>query len=125
MPTPLNAAQTAELVELLKNPPADEGATLLDMFTNRVPPGVDEASYVKAAFLADVANGSATCPLIDPVRAVELLGTMQGGYNVAPMVEALDDPALAETAADMLSYTRLVFDASYDVESKVRSQLDL
>ena len=90
-PLPLNAEQVAALVELIKAPPAGEESFLLDLITHRVPPGVDEAAYVKAAFLAAVARGEAECPLIDRVRAVELLGTMLGGYNIQPLIEALDD----------------------------------
>ena len=97
-PLPLDAEQTAALVELLKNPTAGEEETLVELFVHRVPPGVDDAAYVKAAFLADIAKGTASSPLIDRARATELLGTMAGGYNVAPLVELLDDSELAETA---------------------------
>jgi aconitate hydratase 2/2-methylisocitrate dehydratase len=97
-PLPLTAQQVAELVELLKNPPAGEEYQLLDLLVNRVPPGVDQAAYVKAAFLADVAKGDASCPLIDRKRAVELLGTMLGGYNITPLIEALNDAELAPLA---------------------------
>ena len=88
-PKPLDDAQTAALVELLKNPPAGEEAFLVDLLENRVPAGVDQAAYVKAAFLAALANGEATSPLISKERAVYLLGTMLGGYNVAPLVALL------------------------------------
>lgn len=115
---PLNPEQTVQLVELLKNPPAGEEAFLLELITNRVPAGVDQSAYVKAAFLADVAKGNCTCPLIDRVKATELLGTMLGGYNIAPLVEALDDEALAATAVKALSHTLLVFDAFNDVKEK-------
>merc|ERR1711871_442922 len=120
-PKPLDAAQTAELVELAKSPPAGEEAFIEDLLVNRVPPGVDEAAYVKAGFLAAVAKGEVTSPLFTPVRAVELLGTMQGGYNVAPLVDALDDAALSDAAATALSKTLLVFDAFYDVEAKAKA----
>jgi aconitate hydratase 2/2-methylisocitrate dehydratase len=113
---PLNPEQTAQLVELLKNPPAGEEAFLLELITNRVPAGVDQSAYVKAAFLADVAKGNCTCPLIDRVKATELLGTMLGGYNIAPLVDALDDDELAPTAVKALSHTLLVFDAFNDVK---------
>ena len=96
VPQPLNAEQTAGLVELLKNPPAGEEAFLVDLITNRVPPGVDEAAYVKAGFLSALAKGEASSPLIDKKRAVELLGTMQGGYNIATMVELLDSAEPAD-----------------------------
>ena len=117
-PLPLDADQTAQLVELLKAPPAGEEAFLLDLLTHRVPAGVDQAAYVKAAFLADVAKGACDCPLIDRVRAIELLGTMLGGYNIAPMIEALDDDVLAPAAAKALSHTLLMFDAFHDVKEK-------
>ncbi|MDD3448931.1 MAG: bifunctional aconitate hydratase 2/2-methylisocitrate dehydratase [Gammaproteobacteria bacterium] len=117
-PLPLSAEQVAALVELLKAPPAGEEAFLLELITERVPPGVDEAAYVKAAFLADVAKGSVACPLIGRVRAVELLGTMLGGYNIHPLIEALGDEALAPAAAKALSHTLLMFDAFHDVKEK-------
>ncbi|MES9958060.1 MAG: bifunctional aconitate hydratase 2/2-methylisocitrate dehydratase [Sedimenticola sp.] len=117
-PLPLDAEQVAGLVELLKNPPAGEEEFLLDLITNRVPAGVDQAAYVKAAFLADLAKGNCSSPLIERVRAMDLLGTMLGGYNIAPMIEALDDEALAATAAQALSHTLLMFDAFHDVKEK-------
>lgn len=120
-PKPLNDAQTADLVELLKNPPAGEEDFILDLFTNRVPPGVDQAAYVKAAFLSAIAKGEAESPLIDSKRAIELLGTMQGGYNVATLVEALDCPDLGELAATALKSTILVFDAFHDVQEKAEA----
>jgi len=121
VPQPLNAEQTAGLVELLKNPPAGEEAVLVDLITNRVPPGVDEAAYVKAGFLSAIAKGEATSPLIDKKRAVELLGTMQGGYNIATMVELLDDAELAAVAAEQLKHTLLMFDAFHDVAEKAKA----
>ena len=119
-PLPLNPEQTSSLVELLKNPPAGEGEFLLDLLINRIPPGVDEAAYVKAAFLAAISTGDATSPLIDKKRSVELLGTMLGGYNIKPMIDLLDDPELAEVAAEQLKYTLLMFDALYDVAEKAK-----
>lgn len=121
-PMPLNAEQTALLVELLKNPASEDRQTLLDLFENRIPPGVDEAAYVKASFLTAITKGEADSPLISKLRATELLGTMQGGYNVEPLIQLLDDqePAVAQAAADALSLTLLVFDAFYDVEQKAR-----
>ncbi|ELY4228770.1 bifunctional aconitate hydratase 2/2-methylisocitrate dehydratase [Cronobacter sakazakii] len=118
---PLDATQMAALVELLKNPPAGEEEFLLDLLTNRVPPGVDEAAYVKAGFLAAVAKGEATSPLVTPEKAVELLGTMQGGYNIHPLIEALDNDKLAPIAAKALSHTLLMFDNFYDVEEKAKA----
>ena len=120
-PKPLDDAQTAALVELLKNPPAGEEAFLVDLLENRVPAGVDQAAYVKAAFLAALAKGEATSPLVSKERAVYLLGTMLGGYNVAPLVALLDDAALAELAAEALKKTLLVFDAFHDVADKAKA----
>ena len=120
-PLPLNAEQTAALVELLKNPPQGEEDALLELLTERVPPGVDDAAYVKAAFLAAVAKGEAQSPLIDKKHATELLGTMLGGYNVAPLVDLLDDAELGETAAEQLKYTLLMFDAFHDVAEKAKA----
>ncbi len=120
-PLPLTAEQTAALVELLKDPPAGEEQALLELITDRVPPGVDPAAYVKAAFLADVARGKASCPLIDRKRATFLLGTMLGGYNIQPLIELLDDPAVAEEAVKALSGTLLVYDAFRDVEDKAKA----
>jgi aconitate hydratase 2/2-methylisocitrate dehydratase len=118
-PQPLNAEQTAALVELLKNPPAGEEEFLVDLLVNRVPAGVDEAAYVKAGFLAAIASGEAECGLISAERAVELLGTMLGGYNIQPMIAALDNDALAPEAVKGLSKTLLMFDAFYDVKDKM------
>ncbi|MEW8321435.1 MAG: bifunctional aconitate hydratase 2/2-methylisocitrate dehydratase [Candidatus Thiodiazotropha taylori] len=117
-PLPLNAQQVADLVELLKSPPAGEEETLLDLLTNRVPPGVDDAAYVKAGFLAAVAKGEAVSPLVDKAKAVELLGTMLGGYNIQPLIELMDDAELGELAAEQLKYTLLMFDAFHDVKEK-------
>ncbi|KTB56222.1 bifunctional aconitate hydratase 2/2-methylisocitrate dehydratase [Pseudomonas viridiflava ICMP 13104] len=121
VPQPLNAEQTAGLVELLKNPPAGEEAFLVDLITNRIPPGVDEAAYVKAGFLSALAKGEATSPLIDKKRATELLGTMQGGYNIVTLVELLDDATLAPVAAEQLKHTLLMFDAFHDVAEKAKN----
>ena len=115
---PLNAQQAAELVELLKSPPSGEEDFLVDLLAQRIPAGVDEAAYVKAGFLAALAKGETSSPLVSPVAAVELLGTMLGGYNIQPLVAALDDPALAETAVKALSHTLLMFDAFHDVQEK-------
>ncbi|WP_126455250.1 bifunctional aconitate hydratase 2/2-methylisocitrate dehydratase [Sulfuriflexus mobilis] len=119
-PLALNAEQTAELVEFLKTPPAGEGEVLVELLTHRVPPGVDQAAYVKAGFLAAVAKGETECPLIDKSRATELLGTMLGGYNIAPLVDLLDDRELAPLAAEALSKTLLIFDAYHDVVEKAK-----
>lgn len=118
VPKPLNAEQVAGLVELLKNPPAGEDAFLLDLLVNRIPAGVDEAAYVKAAFLADVAKGTAASPLVSREEATRLLGTMLGGYNIPPLVELLDDQVVGSVAATALKDTLLMFDAFHDVEDK-------
>lgn len=120
-PKPLNAEQVAALVELLKNPPAGEEEFVLDLITNRVPPGVDEAAYVKAGFLTAIAKGEAESPLIDRIHAVKLLGTMQGGYNIVSMVELLDDDALAKEVGEQLKHTLLMFDAFHDVEERAKA----
>ena len=119
-PLPLNAEQVAQVVELLKNPAADQADTLLDLITNRTPAGVDQAAYVKAAFLADIANGVANSPLINPAHAVQLLSTMLGGYNVQALVSLLDTP-MAEAAVAALSKTILMFDAFHDVAEKMQA----
>ncbi|WP_178862303.1 bifunctional aconitate hydratase 2/2-methylisocitrate dehydratase [Thiomicrorhabdus cannonii] len=122
-PLPLNAEQTAQLVELIKNPPAGEEAFVLDLLSNRVPPGVDEASYVKASFLADVAKESIEVALIAPEQATFLLGTMLGGYNVQPLIDLLDssNAAVAEAAVEALSKTLLVYDNYHDVADKAKT----
>ncbi len=117
-PKPLNAEQVAGLVELLKNPPAGEEAFLLGLLSDRVPPGVDEAAYVKAGFLSAIVKGEISCDLISKEKAVELLGNMHGGYNIATLVELLDDAELAALAAKELKHTLLMFDAYHDVEEK-------
>lgn len=118
VPKPLDAEQTAALVELLKSPPAGEEDFILELLTYRIPAGVDEAAYVKAGFLAAITKGEATSPLVDKLKATELLGTMLGGYNIAPLVDCLDNDELAPTAVKALSRTLLMFDAFYDVKEK-------
>ncbi len=120
-PKPLSPEQVAGLIDLLKNPPAGEEEYLVDLITNRVPPGVDEAAYVKAGFLSAVAKGEAQSPLIDRQKAVELLGMMLGGYNIETLVSLLDDAELAEQAAAELKDTLLMFDAFHDVEEKAKA----
>jgi len=120
-PLPLTAQQTAELIELLKNPPAGEEQFLLDLFTHRVPAGVDDAAKVKASYLAALALGKETCALIDAKHATELLGTMLGGYNISALIELLDHPDLAPVAAEGLKKTLLVFDAFHDIEEKAKA----
>ena len=117
-PTPLTAEWTNELVEALRSPAAGDEEFLLDLITNRIPPGVDEAAYVKAAFLSAITKGEASSPLIDRKLATELLGQMLGGYNVETLVNLLDDAELSNVAAEQLKKTLLVFDAFHDVAEK-------
>ena len=117
VPKPLDASQVAELVELVKNPPVGEEAFIVDLLTNRVPPGVDDAAYVKAGFLAAVAKGETSSPILSAEQATQLLGTMLGGYNIQPLIDLLDGD-LANQAADGLKKTLLMFDAFYDVKEK-------
>ena len=121
VPKPLDAEQVAQLVELIKNPPAGEEEFILDLLVNRVPPGVDDAAYVKAGFLAAVAKGEATSAILTAERATELLGTMLGGYNIEPMIQLLENDALSAKAADGLKKTLLMFDAFYDVKDKAEA----
>uniref|UniRef100_A0A7S0XPQ8 Aconitate hydratase B n=1 Tax=Hemiselmis andersenii TaxID=464988 RepID=A0A7S0XPQ8_HEMAN len=121
VPKPLDAQQCADLVKMFENPPKGEEDFMLDLISNRVPPGVDEAAYVKAGFLASVATGKTKSPIMDPALATKLLGTMQGGYNVQTLVDLLDDDALAPIAAEGLKHMLLVFDAFYDVEKKAKA----
>ncbi|MBL8363538.1 MAG: bifunctional aconitate hydratase 2/2-methylisocitrate dehydratase [Rubrivivax sp.] len=120
-PLPLDARQVAELIELIKNPPAGEGEFLLELLTYRVPPGVDDAAKVKASFLAAVAHGDLTVGLVSKAKATELLGTMVGGYNVHPLIELLDDPSVAGIAAEGLKKTLLMFDYFNDVAAKAKA----
>lgn len=117
-PLPLSAEQTSELCELLKQPPAGEEETLLELLRDRVPPGVDQAAYVKAGFLTGIAKGEITSPLVSAKSAVELLGTMMGGYNVHSLIDLLqvEDAEIAATATAALSKTLLVYDAFHDVQ---------
>ena len=119
-PLPLSTEQVVQVVELLKSPPAGEAETLLDLITNRTPAGVDQSAYVKAAFLSEIAKGTATSPLIDAEHAVKLLATMLGGYNVQALVELLDTP-MAKAAVAALSKTILMFDAFHDVDEKMKA----
>ncbi|MBW4677117.1 MAG: bifunctional aconitate hydratase 2/2-methylisocitrate dehydratase [Desmonostoc geniculatum HA4340-LM1] len=134
-PLPLDAKQTSELCELLKNPPKGEENTLLHLLSDRIPPGVDAAAYVKAGFLTAIAKEEVTSPLISPVQAVQLLGTMVGGYNVPALIDLLQVPTvslsdssetplvmggqgkepIAAYAANALSKILLVYDAFHDV----------
>lgn len=116
-PLPLTAQQTGELIELLKKPAdAKEGEFLVDLLTNRVPAGVDDAAKVKASYLAAVAHGTEKCSLISRARATELLGTMLGGYNIGPLIDLLSDADVGAVAADGLKKTLLMFDQFHDVK---------
>ncbi len=119
-PKPLSPQQVAELITLLKNPPKGEEQYLVDLISNRVPPGVDEAAYVKAAFLSDIALGNVDCVLIDKITAVDLLGDMHGGYNIETLVSLLKDDELGDHAVDELKHTLLMFDAFYDVAAMAK-----
>ena len=116
-PLPLDAPQTEALTRLLQQPPAGEEAFLLDMLSNRIPPGVDEAAYVKATWLSAVARGITHSPLVSAIAATKGLATMIGGYNVSALIELLSshDAAIAEQAATGLSRTLLVYDAYHDL----------
>ncbi|MBI3367587.1 MAG: bifunctional aconitate hydratase 2/2-methylisocitrate dehydratase, partial [Burkholderiales bacterium] len=120
-PLPLSAKQTAELIELIKAPPADEGSFLLELLTHRVPPGVDDAAKVKASFLVAVAHGDFAVPGLSRAKATELLGTMVGGYNVKPLIDLLDDAEVAAVAAQGLKKTLLMFDFFHDVSEKAKA----
>ena len=111
----LDAEQVADLVELIKEPPTGEDEFILNLFTNKVPAGVDQAAYVKAAFLTDVANGKVSTPLITTEAATKLLGTMLGGYNVQPLIALLDNEEVGDMAVEALTNTLLIFDAFHDV----------
>ncbi|PCI62945.1 MAG: bifunctional aconitate hydratase 2/2-methylisocitrate dehydratase [Gammaproteobacteria bacterium] len=125
VPLPLNAEQVAQLVELIKNPPAGEENFLLELLADRIPPGVDDAAYVKAGFLAAIAKGEVNSSILDAAHATELLGTMLGGYNITPMIDLLDDSCNngtnAEIAVAGLSKTLLMFDAFHDVQEKAEA----
>lgn len=120
-PLPLDAKQTSELIELIKNPPQGEDAFLLDLLTHRVPPGVDDAAKVKASFLSAVAHSDVKVALISKAKATELLGTMVGGYNVKPLIDLLDDKEVGAVAAEGLKKTLLMFDFFHDVAEKSKA----
>lgn len=122
-PLPLSAQQMSELGELLKHPPIGESAYLWELLRDRVPPGVDQAAYVKAGFLTAIAKGEIISPLVSPKAAVELLGTMMGGYNVHALIDLLQssDGELASTAVAALSKTMLVYDAFHDIQELASS----
>lgn len=110
-PLPLTPPQVAELCEALQTPPAGQEAMLLHLFEERIAPGVDPSAKVKAGFLAEILNGDASSPLISKTKAIEVLGTMLGGFNVQPLIDALSDPDVSDAAVEALSQTTLVYDA--------------
>ncbi|MEJ2437284.1 MAG: bifunctional aconitate hydratase 2/2-methylisocitrate dehydratase [Sulfurovaceae bacterium] len=117
-PLPLNASQTAELVELLKQDSIAEKDYVLELFEEKVPAGVDDAAYVKAAFLNDIIQGGVTCEMITPIKACEILGKMLGGFNVKPLIEALKlGGEVGKSAANQLKNTLLVYDSFNDVKA--------
>ena len=120
-PLALTAQQVADLVEVIKNPGSEDTQELMDLIVHRVPPGVDQAAYVKAAFLTSIAQGETACELISREYATELLGTMLGGYNVQPLIACLDDEVTAPAAVKALSRTLLIYDAFHDVTEKAKS----
>ena len=121
-PKPLDAEQVSQLVELLKSGDRPDAPILLELLENRIPAGVDDAAYVKAAFLTDVAKGKTECSVLSAERATGLLGTMLGGYNIESLIDLLDsDDAIASIAASGLSKTLLMFDAFHDVVEKSAS----
>ncbi|VFP86204.1 bifunctional aconitate hydratase 2/2-methylisocitrate dehydratase [Candidatus Erwinia haradaeae] len=120
LPKALNAHQVTQLVKLLQDPLSEEKEFLLDLLIYRVPPGVDESSYIKALFLDSIITGHATCPLVTPEKAVKLLGTMRGGYNINILLKTLDNNRLSMLAADCLSHTLLIFDHFNDVAERAK-----
>jgi aconitate hydratase 2/2-methylisocitrate dehydratase len=109
-PLPLTSVQADDVMKLLQDPPAEHRDLLLELLAERIAPGVDPAAKVKADFLGAVARGEKTSPLVSPERAVELLGTMLGGYNVTHLIDLLQHESLADAAADALERTLFVFD---------------
>ena len=120
-PLPLDSEQVTALVELLKQAKNNESEYLLSLLIHRVPPGVDQAAYVKAGFLSDVAKGNTSCELINKIRATQLLGSMMGGYSIQPLIDLLDEDDTADAAEKALSTTLLIYDAYHDVVDKARS----
>ena len=121
VPKPLTAEQVHDLTALLTNPPAGEETFLLELISDRVPAGVDDAAYIKAGYLAAIAKGETASPLINPALATQLLGTMLGGYNIEPLIDLLDHDDVADDAAAALSKTLLMFDAFFDVVEKAKT----
>ena len=120
VPKALDLAQTEQLITLLKKPIEGKEAELLALFETRVPAGVDDAAKVKAEFLAQIAKGAETSPLISPEKATQLLGTMSGGYNVQPLIDLLENDKLAPLAVEALSHTLLIFDNFNEIAAKAK-----
>ena len=114
---PLNPTQAKGLCELLVNPPAGKEEFLLNLLKERISPGVDPAAEVKADFLGQVIKGELSSPLVSKVDAVQILGTMMGGYNIKYLIEALEIAELADEAACALSGMVLIYDAFADVDA--------
>ena len=120
-PLPLDAEQVTALVSELKQANNTDSEKYLDLLIHRVPPGVDQAAYVKAGFLTDVAKGNVSCKVIDAVKATELLGTMMGGYNIDALIALLDIAETTDAAEKALSTTLLIYDAYHDVVDKAQT----
>ncbi|MCN4144529.1 MAG: bifunctional aconitate hydratase 2/2-methylisocitrate dehydratase [Thiohalomonas sp.] len=120
-PLPLDEQQTTQLLDLLIQPPLGEQDYLLDLFINRIPPGVDDAAKVKADFLKSIITGEQSCSTINAEKATEILATMGGGYNIEPLVELLDNNPLAAIAVTALSSSLLIADAWHSVMEKAKS----
>ena len=120
VPKALDLSQIEQLIALLKNPIKGKEAELLALFETRVPAGVDDAAKVKAEFLAQIAKGEETSPLISQEKATQLLGTMSGGYNVQPLIDLLENDKLAPLAAKALSHTLLIFDNFNEIAAKAK-----
>ena len=122
-PKPLTAEQTQELITLLTSKTCDDKHALVQLLAHRVPPGVDPAAKIKADFLYQQIKEENPASIIAPQQAIELLGTMQGGYNVQPLIHLLDDPRWASSAAEQLSATLLIFEKFKDVEEKAKQEM--
>lgn len=120
-PLPLTKEQVIEVIELLKKGERQE--ELIDLLSNRVSPGVDEAAKVKAEFLNQIVQGEVNISGISKVLAVKLLGTMLGGYNITPLVTALNssEVEVAKAASEALKHTLLVYDSFNEIATLSKS----
>ena len=114
-PKILNYNQVQELINELKNPEQDEESFLLNQFKYRILPGVDDTTKLKANFLLDIAEDRCYSPLIDNLDAIDILGTMQGGYSIEALVKLLTSKN-AMFAAENLKKNILLFDYFHNVE---------